>query len=182
MRRLLILTLVLVVGWAVACDKKNEVVSDEPLEPKVLDEQTPSAEDAEDFAGLIVPHGGAVELELTVYHSPTIYLTGKEPVTVLAPADPCFEFEEKQFKLDRPFFPLKIPFTVSRNCDTGAHTLSMGMRIHYALKANEVEKERNVLLEVPLDIEKRRPQRRAKRVPFEYFLDINAEIVEQEVK
>ncbi len=180
MRRLTVFLLALTLCLTIACEKKSDVVTEEALEPKAIPEETPEA--PEGFAGPTVPWGAPIVLELTVFHEPTIFLTGKKPVVIFAPADRCWDFEKKTFTLDKPYFPLKIPFKISRECKAGPQVLRMGMRVTYAHKADETIKERNVLLEVPLNVQKVQRPRTAVRVPVEHFLELGEEIVAKELK
>lgn len=182
MRRLMIVVVALLLVAGAACQSKNDVVTEEPLEPKDVAREVNSALTKGADALVLVP-GDKVVLELTVYHPPIVYLTGKTPVSVLAPADRGFEFEERRVEMTQPRFPLSIPFTVTRENKGGFKKLVMGMRVTYAYKADGQERQKNVLLEVPLEIDQRLQRMRTTvRVPIEHFLKIQEDIVLEEIE
>jgi len=182
MRRFLIVVLALTLCAGLACQNRDEVVTEEPLEPKPQPRENNAALTKGAEVPLVVP-GDKVVLELTVFHPPVVYLTGEVPVSVLAPADRGFEFEQTRVDLTQPRFPLSIPFTVTNENKGGAKTLYLGLRVNYAFKADGDTHQKNVLLEVPLEIDSRiRRPRTTLRVPIEHFLKIQEDIVEEEVQ
>jgi hypothetical protein len=183
MRTVVILALALVLCGVLACDKAGDVVTEQPLGPKAGQGGGVPADQPATPEYPVVVHGEKVVLELTVYHPPTVYLVGAAPVQVLAPADPKWMFDEKLIKLKQAHFPLEVPFQISRECPLGPQKITLGVRVSYAYKADNAQRERNMLIDVVLDVEKK-PGRvhRAVRVPVEHFLDVAPNIVQEEIK
>jgi hypothetical protein len=162
------------------CHGAKSRVGAESLKPK-----TPS-KNAEPAAGQVIDlaPGDRAQLELTVFHPPFIYLTGKSPVTVYPPTTVGWRFAKREYDLERPFFPMIIPFEITNDVAIGPYKLRLAVRLEYAFKADDKPLSTNVMIETPFRVIPGVGVRRERiiRAPIEYTLEVTSPIEQVEIK
>ena len=179
MRKSIIVCLVLLLMFAVACTKKEEVAGEEEMEPKI------QATEVDDGLGLPqVSPSDKLSIELTIYHPRHIYLSGTSPVTVFTPAMPGFEFTFKKINMTTPSFPMIITCDINRKAPKGKNVIKLGIRVTYTEKANETSSEKIALLEVPIQVVYHTAKRIPKivKIPLEHYLELDSGIEIKEPK
>lgn len=178
MRKWMLIVFCLLLATAVSC-QKTETAGEEPFAPK---EYAATGGQSESVELPEVAPGDTVILELTIYSSRDLFLTGKKPVVVMPPAEPAYEFDKKSYQLAQPRFPMQIVFKITRDAPREETIVKLGLRLTYAYRANNTRHMRNALLEIPLDIKKRTVNRSPKRIrlPIEYFLESTKEITPED--
>jgi len=91
-------------------------------------------------------------LSITVTSPPYLYLSGPEPLVVKLPQTDAFVWESNQAKMTTVSFPLLIPFEVPKTAPGGGQELTLGLRLTYCNKADDVCVFKNDLVSVPVDV------------------------------
>jgi hypothetical protein len=163
------------------CRRPHGQAGEEAVGPKKAPDAAP-----EPKAGVpvVLMPGDRVNIELTVFHPPFMYLTGEAPVRVFPPTVQGLSFPRKQFQLEKSYFPMVIPFAVTNGVNLGPMKLQLAAQITFAYKSDDKKQIKNVLIDVPFTVIAGRTEPREKtvRAPVEYLLETKDPIEQSEVK
>ena len=104
------------------------------------------------FAYNKITRGDKIRLNLTVTMDKDKYLSGPSPVIVKIPGNCIVKFENQEYRISRPIFPMSMIFEVPAATKPGKHTVDLGLVLTYCNKSDDTCQIRNEVLRVPLDV------------------------------
>ncbi|MDP8256890.1 MAG: hypothetical protein P9M14_14160 [Candidatus Alcyoniella australis] len=91
-------------------------------------------------------------ISVTINAPSYLSLSGPEPLVVKLPQNDVLAWESNQAKLTTVSFPMIIPFKVPKTAPGGPFELTLGLRLTYCNKADDICVLKNDVVKVPLDV------------------------------
>jgi hypothetical protein len=96
--------------------------------------------------------GDKIRLKLTVTTTKDKYLSGPSPVVVKIPGNCPLIFDQAEYRISRPIFPMIMTFEVPRAIKPGKYTADLGITVTFCNKADDTCIIRNDVLQVPFEV------------------------------